>query len=123
MMWIIIGLAVIVTVGIILKWTTMTCSIMSDVGAGCVILGGITLLFVIGSVPASYYGICGKIAEFEAARASYERARDSGNWVENAAIQSDIAERNGWLARKQYWNSTTLDIFIPDEIDNLEPIK
>jgi len=64
----------------------------------------------------------GEIVRFREAAASIERAR-SGSWGERAALQHKIIEANQWLAERQYWNRVLLDLWIPDEVDDLEMIK
>jgi hypothetical protein len=87
--------------------------------AACI---GILIMALI-ALPLVRMGAYSGIAEFEETRATYERARSAGVGIESAAIQTDIAKANRWLASAQYWNGTIFDHFIPDEVMNLEPIR
>jgi hypothetical protein len=72
----------------------------------------------------TYYEVKSDIAEFKSVidTVAYARTNDSGA-VETAAFTLKIAEQNQWLAGMQYKNSTVLGVFIPDEVEELEPIK
>ncbi len=63
-----------------------------------------------------------RIAAFHQVRASVEAARERGD-IEAAALALKIIEVNFWLAREQYWNGTCFDLWVPDEVDELEPIR
>lgn len=63
------------------------------------------------------------ISKFIATKATVEQARSDGVNVESAAIQHKIIESNQWLAKEQYYNNSIFGWWIPDEIDNLKPIK
>lgn len=97
---------------------------------GIVILAvsGLALFIVALSVPSERLEIQGKITEFKSIEASVSLARGQGRasserLIENAALQQKIVEANAWLARKQYWNQTLFDIWIPDKVDQLKPIE
>ena len=52
-----------------------------------------------------------------------EYARDSGDGLEGVAFRMKIADTNAWLSKAQYWNTTVLSGYVPDAVDDLEPIK
>ena len=60
---------------------------------------------------------------FIATTQAVERARRNPELLETAALQLDIVKTNRWLARAQYMNTTVFDIFIPDSVEQLEPIQ
>lgn len=64
-----------------------------------------------------------EIRRFEATKATIEQARENGIDLEDAAMQQNIIESNQWLAGRQYNNSTIFGYWIPDEVDDLEPIQ
>jgi hypothetical protein len=43
--------------------------------------------------------------------------------VENVALQHKIIESNQWLAKQQYHNSTIFELWVPDEVDKLKPMR
>ena len=64
----------------------------------------------------------GQIAEYYSVRDSIAISRNS-NDIERAALIQKIIDTNKWLASNQYYNKHGFDIFIPDEIDKLEPLR
>lgn len=50
-------------------------------------------------------------------------ARDSGDGLEGVAFRMKIADTNARLSKMQYWNTTVLSAYVPDAVDDLEPIK
>ena len=98
------------------------CTLWDWEGVGiCLILfGG---LFLLGW-PLSYGSDLSAIQGFEAVKRTTEAGREAGYPLEGAAFQAQIAEANSWLLRAQYWNDTALfDWYIPDAVENLEPIE
>ena len=90
------------------------------------VVGGAALLASLIALPTNILTIRSEIEQFKITKATYENARnnfDSLSFVENAAIQVDIAHLNRWLVDTQYFNETVFDIFIPDEIMDLKPLK
>lgn len=63
------------------------------------------------------------VAKFQATNTTVKTAREAGVAIESAAIQHKIIECNQWLAKQQYYNATMYGLWIPDEIDNLKPIR
>ena len=52
-----------------------------------------------------------------------EDARAAGLTWEAAGVTRDVATWNGRVAAWQYWNGTLLDIWIPDYVMDLKPIR
>lgn len=70
--------------------------------------------------------ILSEIQEFKSIEQTVQTARVNTNIseIELAALQTEIVKANAWLAGKQYWNkSVMIGVFIPDEVDELKPIK
>jgi len=88
------------------------------------IVSGILLIVVLLGIFFVPYTIKGEIAAYRAVENSIinARATDFAD-VERAALTQKIIDTNKWLARTQYDNNTLWDIFIPDEINELEPLK
>ncbi len=84
----------------------------------------IPLAFVIAliSIPLQSQSTFVQIRGIEAVRETIERAREVET-IENTALQLKILELNQELAESQYYNSTIWGFWIPDEIDDVEPIK
>jgi hypothetical protein len=91
-------------------------------GATLMAISAAPLLAFLLMLPLQRMEIYGQIQQFKSVEATAKVMRDKPN-IENAAFQLKIAEMNQWLADNKYWNSTVFDIFIPDEIEKLEPIK
>lgn len=73
--------------------------------------------------PVSYYGSISNIQAYYAFKDTIEVARADMDDIERAAITQEIAAYNAWLRKSQYWNLTIFDIYIPDKVMELEPLK
>ena len=99
-------------------------------GIGYEIAGGLTaciagsaLLLVLLVLPLNHLiSYPGDIVEFNTTKAFVAELREKGDDIERTAAMLDIIEQNRWLASSKYWNSTLLDIWIPDTIEELTPI-
>jgi len=88
-------------------------------------------LIVVGIAwPTNYITKISEIVEFKAIKSTIEVARiedtlrPKGLEYERVALTLRVIEANKWLARNQYWaNRYLFDIFYPDEISDLKPIK
>jgi hypothetical protein len=118
-MEILIGLAV-VTVGFIVA--RLIAGAWSDWIIGAIFFGGLFCLALI-SVPLNRMESHAQISQFRAVGHTVTQARRNGPELESAAMQLKVAEMNQWLARQQYWNDTVFDIWIVDEVSELEPIE
>ena len=92
-------------------------------GTVFIIIGGFVLVLVLIFVFLNPLFVKGEIREFETIRRTVAVARETGNELEKAAIQHKIIDGNQWLAGLVYWNETVFDIFIPDEVMQLKPLK
>ncbi len=91
-----------------------------------VLITGTLICIALVALPINHYSINAEIKQFQATKTTYENARknlDVPDIVEKAAIQIDIAKQNRWLANARYWNSTILDIWIPDAVMDLKPLE
>ncbi len=84
---------------------------------------GLMLFIYLLILPIEYYGNRGKIKQFEAVRLTIEMARSDPGNIENAALKLEIVKLNAWLVGMNYWNNTVFDIFIPDEVEQIEWLK
>lgn len=95
----------------------------SFVGILLSVCGGFVLLLFLVFIFLNPLTVKGEIREFESIRQTIAVARETGNELEKAAIQHKIIDNNEWLAGVVYWNETIFDIFIPDEVMQLKPLK
>jgi hypothetical protein len=86
---------------------------------------GVVLLIVLFTLPFIHYSIKSQIVEFKSVQTTLENARENKNAspYEIAAIQQKVVDANKWLASNQYWNDTIFGWYIPDEVDDLKPIR
>lgn len=65
-----------------------------------------------------------QLAHYHELVTTIEESRNNNtSEIERAAIMTEIIETNTYIAEQGYWNNTIFDIFIPDEIAELKPIK
>ena len=84
---------------------------------------GIILVTALIGLPISHYTVKCEIAQFKSVEETLTIARAGGTNIESASFQLEIANMNKWLSRVQYWNGTMFDIYIPDEVNKLRPIR
>ena len=94
------------------------------VGAMLIAASVAMLILALIAWPICYYSTLANIERYEAQKQTIEVARASDiSEIERAAILTQISETNQALASYRYWNDTIFDIFIPDKITELEPLK
>jgi hypothetical protein len=96
-------------------------------------VGGIIVAIIVVAVlgigllclPINYYSEVSNIQAFNSVEETVQIARSKGKLTEfeRAALTQKIVGWNAWLRKAQYWNNTTFDWYIPDEVDNLEPLE
>lgn len=121
-MIIFISLILLLVLGIALlckNWYENT----GTVGAILATFSGIFLIIGLTSLTTNSIKVRGDINKFLATEITIEAARKTGIDIENTAIQHKIIESNQWLAKQQYLNSTIFELWIPDEVDKLKPIR
>ncbi len=84
---------------------------------------GISLLIIAIAIPMERIETHVFIKQINETRLSYQAARVNGNSIESAAIQVDIARINRALAKKKYLNKNYLDLWYPDVIDDIKPVR
>ena len=120
MVWILIGLAVLTIIGIIGEvnnsWSVWGVVLSSTCG--------VILVLVLICLPCSIMNEKTHIARYHSVKATIASARaNETNDIERAALTTRIIKVNEWLVSVQYWNDTIWDIYIPDEVMELEPLK
>jgi len=83
---------------------------------------GALIVFLV-SVPANRMKVHAHIAEMRAIQETAAAFRADGADFEDAAFQLRVAEANQLLARAKFYNGTIFDIWIPDEVEDIEPIR
>ena len=112
----------ILILGIVLFLCTNQYSVYNTISAVAIIYGAVSCLIIGISLPFNHLDINSEIQEFKSVKASITEARSKLD-IESAAIYVKIIDANKWLTKKQYWNSTVFDLWIPDEVDELKLIK
>ena len=90
---------------------------------GLVEIGAILMCVALITLPVHRATVAASIASFEARRATIDAMRESGDGTELAASVLSMSDANAWLAKAKYWNNTLFDIWTPDAIESVEPIK
>jgi len=87
-------------------------------------VGGMLLFVSLILLPIHRYETRAKIIGFNAVAELVDSSQGKDNTnIRNAAMYLKVAELNAWLAEIKYWNKSIFDIWIPDEIEKLEPIR
>lgn len=85
------------------------------------IAGGLALVMCLLTIPMSRMGARAFISSVEAARLT--KAVDKSDPIEGAAWRMYAAETNAELAQARYYNKGAFDIWWPDEIALVPPLK
>ena len=119
-MLILISLTILLILGIIIAFYVQT-----ELGVIIIIISGVLLFVALFALPINYYDYNARIQQFNSTKMTLEIARknESISLLELAAIQQKVIEMNQWLASAKYYNQTIFDIWIPNAIEKLEPIK
>ena len=118
----------LILVCLLIAGIILLCYDFELLGSILTVIGGFFLLICLITLPIKIYKTKAKIEQFKITEKTYLRSRvkiynKHRIYIENAAIQIDIAKQNRWLVNVQYWNKTIFDIWIPDEIMNLEILE
>jgi len=81
------------------------------------IIGGVI------AIPLKHMEYKSNINKFISVQSTLDTARLNGDTINDATLQLSIVDSNKWLASAQYYNNTVFDIWIPDEVMELKPIK
>ena len=89
----------------------------------CMVVVGITLFACILIYPIEQLSFAEARVKFEATRRTILSAREKGQVIENAAMINSIIECNQWLAKTKYYNRSIFRLYIPNEVDSIQPIE
>lgn len=81
-------------------------------------LSGVMLFIASVSIPLNRMGVRDTLAQVEAIRSTSQL-----NEMQGAAWRMKAADANAAIASLKYWNRTAFDIWIPDEVDSIEPLQ
>jgi hypothetical protein len=88
------------------------------------VLGAIVLFICVLCIPLNRYFVKKDIERVKAFKATLSESRSSGEFkAERVAFLSQIAHWNEKIAACKYDNTHGFDLWIPDEIDQIELIK
>jgi len=118
-MLIMIGLLLLVVIGGIIAIVTN----VEDIGEVIFYLNIVLLMLLILFVPISRLNVNAGIQQFNSVKATIDSSRLKSLDYETAALVIKIAEQNQWMVKVQYLNKTIFDIWIPDAVENLQPIR
>lgn len=89
----------------------------------CSVISGIITVLMLIAIPIERESVRSSIQAMEATRKTFETARAKTDNIERFSRLDEVISWNKWLARKQYHNANMWDLYIPDEIENIKPIK
>ena len=113
----------VIAIGIIVFWCSKEDSVIHVLGITMLLAGGIALFILLCAWEANYTIDVNSIRYFKEAKVAFEKARGNGEDMAVVARRLNIDVHNIWLQGAQRWNETVFDMFIPDEVMDLEPIK
>ena len=83
---------------------------------------GLMIMLIVGSV--NYFDSKKLIIEHDALQKTINYVKEDYTDLQSAMLHEQVIEYNRSLANYKYWNNNfIMDSTIPDEIDELEPIK
>lgn len=119
-MIIIIGLAILVVVGVMIQMRTD----FIDEGLTLAVASGCILTIALIMIPVSRVMDRTTIVSHYSLAETIEVSRTENiSEIERAALLTTIANHNQTLASARYFNNTTLDIYIVDELAELPFLK
>ena len=118
-MLIILGIIIVFMIGFVINYYGG----FNIIGELLMVAASISLLISLLFLVVLRYDINAQIQAYHTTVSAIQIARDNGSDLEVAAIQHKIIELNRELAKSQYYNTTIYDIWYPDEIMELKPIK
>ena len=119
------SLVVFIIIGIVIAYIALDHN-YDFVGSTAIVISlfaGIGLLIALICIPCERMGIRAEIEAYYAMQKTIENARENGDELEKATLVNKLIELNQGLAKYSYYNRTVWDIWIPDEIEELELLK
>jgi len=125
-MLILSSLVIMLTIGIIFLYHSNSNDAndaFEIIGFLVTFISSVFFLVAILFFPIHIYDVHAQIQAYHATVSTIEAARLNGVDIEDAAMQHKIIEINRDIAKLQYYNETIFDIWIPDEVMDLQLIK
>jgi cell division protein FtsB len=87
-------------------------------------LFGVVLTVALIALPVQYYSGKAEVQRYYALKETIDQSRQNkASDIERAALTKEIANYNKDLAEVKYWNDSIFDIYVPDDLANLKPLK
>lgn len=121
---------IVVTVLLILG--IVGCRVFNDLSSGfnlasalLTLVASVVLVISLVILVVNHYSAESKIVGYERTKLTIEESRNNSELsdVERASIVKTIMSINNNISSYKYWNETSFDIFIPDELAKLEYLK
>ncbi|WP_141213043.1 hypothetical protein [Brevibacillus laterosporus] len=94
------------------------------IGGVLIMVSSVLLVIALIIFPLKRFIINEEIEQYRAVKLTIDNSRGLINSdIERAALTTQIIEINKWLSALKYENETLLDIFVPDEVMELEYLK
>ena len=124
MEWVIVALSVICIISavVIIRSSSFDPSAGEGVFLFVGLVSAVALLTSLILIPICRIHAGAKIATIEATREAVAVVRQNDN-LEQAAVHIPINEANKEIALMQHWNRNGFDLYWPDEVDQLEPLR
>ena len=123
-MFLLIGLAIMLAVGVVVILKAEEYDTLHLVGVIVSIVSGAILLVALIILPIQYHSTKAEVDRYYALKDTIEKAREEGaSEIERAALIQEIAEYNKDLASVKYWNVTTFGIYYYDGLAELEYLE
>lgn len=91
---------------------------------GATVVTGLTILLMTIALMANNCSVSNDVNQLLIVKQEIEKARSNPNMeAERVAFLPKVIEYNQQVASYKYWNNTQWDLWIPDELADLEPIK
>ena len=92
------------------------------IGVGTLVLG-IFISFALFLLPMNRMEYLAEVQEFHQTEKTVAVVRESIDNLELMALSNKIIDWNNWLASAKFYNDSFLDIYVPDVVNKLQPIK
>jgi len=121
-MFILLTLVVAIIVGVIIFRTASNWTVEAT-GQVIFSIAGLCLFMVLVAIPINHADVNGSIAMYQETIVGVEVARADGVDMQDASLTEEIISCNQWRARIQYHKKGVWSLWIPDAVNDLEPIK
>ncbi len=121
-MLILLSLIALIILGYVVLKHTDYGDLLEFLSMALIVAASFIFIMALIFIPLERMSTHSNIEQYYIVKQTVENARLTDN-IENAALQLKIIETNQWIINKQYWNGTVFNLWIPNEVDNLELLK